>query len=292
MDYKFKVKTADEYKAGTDSNIFVVLEGEFGKTEEKRLNGYISGNAFERNDVDEFTVPYDIDVGRVFRIILRSDMMYAGAGWRLGYIEITRKKQDGEANDDFSNIKSRFDINEWIENKSAHTYTVAYEEWSKNVVSYESVTVPYKKYTFMVPANGDYTFDQTETVSNGFSYSNTVTKKSTTSFNQKMSGNLDFTTNSYDGEKLTSAKNYKGYLEFAFSQGFESSEINEVVKTENKTIQKTVKSTVKNASSVDKRYEACFSIIRINALTSTGGIVAMFSANESIEFAGFHEVTA
>ena len=290
MDYKFTVKTADEYLAGTDSNIFVVLEGEFGKTEEKRLNGYVSGNAFERNQKDVFTVPYDKDVGRIFRIHLRSDMMYAGAGWRLAYMEIQRSKLSGETDDDLSNLNSRFDVNEWIEDTKTRTYTVPYDDWAKNIASYETITVPYKKYTFTVPANGDYVFRQTETTTTEFTYANTTTKKSTTGFNQKISGTADYKKNSYDANNLKDAKNFTGYLEFAFSQGFENSEINEVVKKENHAIQKTVEATVKNPTDKEKKYQATFDLIKVNAVASTGGVVAMFSANESIEFTGFKEI--
>jgi hypothetical protein len=49
-NYEFTIHTGDQATAGTDSNIFVVLYGERGTTDEVRLNGYISGDAFERID--------------------------------------------------------------------------------------------------------------------------------------------------------------------------------------------------------------------------------------------------
>jgi hypothetical protein len=48
-DFHVEVETTDELRAGTGANIFLVLFGEFGQAEEIRLNGFISGNAFERN---------------------------------------------------------------------------------------------------------------------------------------------------------------------------------------------------------------------------------------------------
>lgn len=89
-NYNFLIKTADESKAGTDSNIFLVLYGENGQTVETRLNQYIKGNAFERNDLDDFNIKLD-DVGEIYKIDLRSDCRYAGAGWRLSYIKITKE---------------------------------------------------------------------------------------------------------------------------------------------------------------------------------------------------------
>jgi hypothetical protein len=126
MNYEIKVKTADEYKAGTDSNIFIILEGEKGQAAEVRLNGHFKGNAFERNNLDVATIDFDRDVGRVFKIVLRSDMMYAGAGWRVSYIEIQRKGSDGNG---LSNISSRFNINEWIEDKAVHEYILSRDEF-------------------------------------------------------------------------------------------------------------------------------------------------------------------
>lgn len=286
MEYELKIKTGDQYLAGTDSNIFVILEGEYGESEERRLNGYISGNAFERNCTDSATIDFGADVGRVFRIKLRSDMMYAGAGWLLAYIEIKRK----DTSNSLSNTVSRFNINQWIEDKKTHTFTVAYSEWAKNIAAYETTVLEYKKYPFTVPANGEYMYNQTEKITTGFTYSSTVTKKSTQEYNEKLGGKADYSSKKEGADKLTNAKNYSGYLEFAFKQGFESSEINQIVQTENKEIQKTVQSKVTNPTAKEKKYEAVFSLVKVDAVTSTGSIVAMFSANAGIEFSGFREV--
>jgi hypothetical protein len=118
VSYHYEIKTADEYQAGTDSNIFVTLIGknESGsdiETEEQRLNGHISGNAFERGDLDEFDVPYGISVGKPYKIKLRSDCRYAGSGWKCGYIKVG-----------FGSDLAYFKINAWIDDKKDHEYTV------------------------------------------------------------------------------------------------------------------------------------------------------------------------
>lgn len=85
--YHFRVRTADEAGAGTDSNIFVILYGESGQTHEVRLNGYIHGNAFERARTDTFDIPLEA-VGRVYKIRVRSDCHYPASAWRLSSIEV------------------------------------------------------------------------------------------------------------------------------------------------------------------------------------------------------------
>lgn len=287
MNYKLTIKTADQYKAGTDSNIFLILEGENGQTEERRLNGYISGNAFERNNTDKLTLDFGADVGRIFRIKLRSDTMYAGSDWRVAYIEVKRD----EDNDSFCNKTTRFNINEWIDDKKIHTYTVPYEDWAENIVSYETLVTEYKVYPVTVPSNGDYLFEQTETVSTEFSYTNTITKTSTFEFNQNLKLNGSYTQNAKAANNLKTTKNYTGYLEFAFKQGFTSSKVNSIVSSENQTLTKRAQAKLTNPEAKAKHYEAIFSIVKVNAIASTGGVVAMFSGNSSIEFSGFREVT-
>lgn len=289
MNYELRIKTADEYKAGTDSNIFIILEGEKGRTTEVRLNGHFSGNAFERNDTDVATIDFDKDVGRVFRISLRSDMMYAGAGWRVSYIEIQRKGSDDNG---ISNTSSRFDINEWIENKSDHTYSVSYDDWSKNIVSYQTVSKEYKVYKVTVPKNGTFEYNQTETTTTGFKYSSATTKSSTKEFNESLKLNSSYEQNKKNADKLNDIANYSGYLEFAFKQGFSSSEVTELVSSEEKKISKTATATLKNDTNQDKTYEAVFTLNTINAIASTGAVVAMFSGNSSIDFSGFREAKA
>lgn len=112
--YHFKIYTGDEACAGTDSNIFVILQGVYGRSREYRLNGNIKGNAFERNQCDEFDLTIEEKVGQVYRIFLRSDCRYAGSDWLLNKIVI---HEVGKADQ-----KSIFFINEWIENQKSRVY--------------------------------------------------------------------------------------------------------------------------------------------------------------------------
>ncbi len=111
--YYFWVHTCDEYGAGTDSNIFVTLYGEKGHSEEKRLNGYIKGNAFERNNYDNFSVPFEHEVGEVYKIQIHTDMMWAGAAWKCDYFHISTKNISRT-----SEACSQFLIGEWIDDSS------------------------------------------------------------------------------------------------------------------------------------------------------------------------------
>ena len=86
--YEFSVKTADESGAGTDSNIYIKICGNKGCTTEQQVNSKISGNAFERNQVDKFALS-DTDVGEISYIEVRSDTKYAGSAWKLEWITIS-----------------------------------------------------------------------------------------------------------------------------------------------------------------------------------------------------------
>lgn len=123
-DYTLTIKTADEIYAGTDSNIFVRLRGSLGNSDEYRLNGYINGNAFERNDTDVVTLT-DLDLGRIWKVDLRSDGAYAGSDWRLNWITISAV--------DAGISTSTFDFYQWCDgcnvSKSANDWgTTAWVE--------------------------------------------------------------------------------------------------------------------------------------------------------------------
>lgn len=112
--YHIEIKTADQYKAGTDSNIFIRLYGSRGISSEVRLNGHIKGNAFERNHLDKCDLSFDEDFGDIYMITLRSDMMYAGAGWLCNYFTVQREGSGV--------VKFQFPSGEWIENKAVRQY--------------------------------------------------------------------------------------------------------------------------------------------------------------------------
>lgn len=180
-EYKFKVHTGDEYQAGTDSNIFVILQGVLGKSREYRLNGNIKGNAFERNQVDEFTLKTDeeySDLGPIYAIHLRSDMMYAGAGWLLDYIEI-----EGQ-----NNAISKFKISQWIEDKKTRTFYDK-SQIKKNDVRQKEKNIKSDAMHY-VPAGAKMTVEDTLQTKIGFHISQTEIKDTTKSEKISMNGSI------------------------------------------------------------------------------------------------------
>lgn len=116
MAYKYQVtiKTGDQFKAGTDSNIFLTMYGAKGISQEERLNQHISGNAFERNDTDTLTLTLDEDLGDIYMIEIRSDMMYAGAGWLCNSFKIQKA--------DSCMVTFQMPSNNWIEDEKVRQY--------------------------------------------------------------------------------------------------------------------------------------------------------------------------
>jgi cytolysin (calcineurin-like family phosphatase) len=90
-DYSLAIRTADKSGAGTDSNIYLQISGQNGKTQEQHLNSKTSAtNAFERGDIDNLTFS-DKDVGTITSINIRSDTKYSGSDWELEWLIITVK---------------------------------------------------------------------------------------------------------------------------------------------------------------------------------------------------------
>jgi PLAT/LH2 domain len=103
---RLQVKTADESGAGTDSNIFVILCGELGRSEEIRLNPLVNRNAFERNSTETIELKGLPPLGRIYAVKLRSDTRYAASGWRLSWLRATPR--------DPAYAASAFDYHGWI----------------------------------------------------------------------------------------------------------------------------------------------------------------------------------
>ena len=112
--YHIEIKTADQYLAGTDANIFIKLYGASDISPEIRLNGYISGNAFERNNTDRCTIEVDDDCDDIYMISIRSDCMYAGSDWLCDYISVQR--EDGAV------VKFQLPSGFWIEDEAVHNF--------------------------------------------------------------------------------------------------------------------------------------------------------------------------
>lgn len=108
--YKFIVKTKDQHLAGTDSSIFVRLYGERGISNEVRTNPYIKKNAYERNKQDVFEIPFDSDYGDIYKIEVRSDMMYSSPAWFCEYFKVSKVGSKHE---------TYFGIDKWIDKKDS-----------------------------------------------------------------------------------------------------------------------------------------------------------------------------
>lgn len=102
--YKVAIKTSDEAQGGTDSNISLTLKGTKGATQRTRLNGLLSGNAFERGDTDTVVLWSDSDAGQITEVKLENDGNYAGSDWHVATVEVTDKT--GKAN--------TFTYNRWV----------------------------------------------------------------------------------------------------------------------------------------------------------------------------------
>lgn len=85
------VRTTDDISgAGTDSNITVQLFGTKGTSKTIRLNGRLSGDAFEEGDTDTVTVSDLGDLGAIVKLNIASDGSYSGSDWHLQDVTVTR----------------------------------------------------------------------------------------------------------------------------------------------------------------------------------------------------------
>ena len=90
-DYDIKIKTGEEMNTdGTDSNIYLTIYGDKGHTTETRLNDLISGNAFERNSLENFALSSLQDVGNLKSVNIRSDG--GGADLYLRWVSVDDRK--------------------------------------------------------------------------------------------------------------------------------------------------------------------------------------------------------
>ena len=105
--YSLTIKTTDTGSAGTDSNIDVILVGEYGRSGRFRLNPMISGDAFESGDVNTVSLPEMVNLGSIKQIILSHDGLYVGAGWHLSYIQVSRGSET-----------DTFHYNKWVDDQT------------------------------------------------------------------------------------------------------------------------------------------------------------------------------
>uniref|UniRef100_A0AAY4A0E6 PLAT domain-containing protein n=1 Tax=Denticeps clupeoides TaxID=299321 RepID=A0AAY4A0E6_9TELE len=86
--YYFIFTTGDMYGAGTDANVFLTIYGELGDTGERKLRkSENNSNKYERGSVDQFTLEA-VDLGQVFKILIRHDNSMLSPDWYLEQVEI------------------------------------------------------------------------------------------------------------------------------------------------------------------------------------------------------------
>lgn len=88
--FYIEVKTSDVKKAGTDSNIYLTINGSNGSTGEIELDAMAEdGDNFERGDLDAMCIGFDKDaIGEIKSITIRKDDAGSGPDWHLEYISI------------------------------------------------------------------------------------------------------------------------------------------------------------------------------------------------------------
>lgn len=85
------IKTKNESKAGTDSNIFLALHGSKGKAGATWLNRQKGGNIFEAGDIDEFEFNFMRDIGELKKVTFWSDGKHAASDWKIEYVKVKYK---------------------------------------------------------------------------------------------------------------------------------------------------------------------------------------------------------
>lgn len=178
--YRITVKTVDESKAGTDSNIFVILYGTLGISEEFRLNPHISGNAFERNNLDTAEINFSENYGDIYQIHVRSDGMYSGSGWLCNYFTVKLLEVDKKEVKNSSEVKFLFTSGYWIDNNKDLTCP-ATSGFNTDIPPYKPVVNQVVGGSHIVSANIPMSFTFATEVSINIDYSNI--KVSSTKYN-------------------------------------------------------------------------------------------------------------
>jgi hypothetical protein len=104
------VVTGDKYLAGTDSNISMGFEGDKRSVSPIVVNGFMKGNAFERNQTDHFSMGFR-DIGTFRKISIQSDMKYANPGWFCDTVSIT-----------YRGSTYRADVYQWFEDTTTRWF--------------------------------------------------------------------------------------------------------------------------------------------------------------------------
>jgi hypothetical protein len=100
--YEIKIVTGTVDGAGTDANVYLILEGTEGKSNEWHLEN--NEDNFERGKTDSFTQEASVHLGTLKKAIIRHDNSNPRPGWFLQRVEIT----DKNTNKLYSNTPSRW----------------------------------------------------------------------------------------------------------------------------------------------------------------------------------------
>lgn len=187
--YQLSIHTGDQATAGTDSNIFIVLYGERGNTDEVRLNGHIAGDAFERNQTDTCTVPFSDDVGDIYKIAIRSDERYSASDWLLNRLEV---RAVIDAAKGVYRPASIFIINQWIKDDKSHEFLVSEGYMRDFRLSEDWVIVDGAKQYILDNSHGHEVQQQTITVEQKWATTLSFEKSNVTSMSTKASVSSKF----------------------------------------------------------------------------------------------------
>lgn len=118
--YRVSVKTGNPLGAGTDCANYIRLSGTEGETNMVNLNPYMSGNAFEKGDLDVADITFDKNVGELKDIIVKTDWNAAkGGDWNIEWIKIEPLSSTGQVE-----ASVIFRANQWLINSEEVTFTV------------------------------------------------------------------------------------------------------------------------------------------------------------------------
>lgn len=97
------VKTGSKTFAGTDANVYIILNGSLGKTQKRILAlSSLHKDPFETGNTDSFSFS-DVDVGKITDIVIGHDNAGLGASWFLDYVEV-----------EYQGVKYNFPCNNWL----------------------------------------------------------------------------------------------------------------------------------------------------------------------------------
>ena len=109
--YTVKVATGNVWHAGTDANVWMVMEGDLGVTEQIGLKTSDKLNKFEQNQVDTFQLNI-ADIGHVHKLSIGHDGSGLMSGWFVHNIVV-------EYTDDDSPRVIEFVADRWLDSKKA-----------------------------------------------------------------------------------------------------------------------------------------------------------------------------